>query len=397
MLTNCRLRILALSCIMIVLVFFISGCWDRKEIENRGYVLGIAIDYVTTPEPKGKYDLPHVTQEAGSRKYRVTYELPRFRKKGEKPGEAEAHLIFAGEGESIAAISRAINAKTYFGLFYEDIQILVFSEAVAREGIEDLLDFFTRNPSMRRRVKLLVTPGRAEDILKSKMQVQEVNSIFIAKITRNVHNIPRFASKTDLGDISEAIRNKHSFFMPVVVIEKGDVKLTKAALFNKDAKLVGVLDEWEIIGAKILRTVLKQGVFSAPYPADPQKLVVFEMLEADTKVESHVQDDKLRFTLEAKFVGNLAELTEAEQDALDKEFQAAVEQELAAEFTRQVQAVYCKQQEMKAEISDLGWLVYRQHPDYWEKVKDRWDDEVFPTVPLDVSIKVVVRRPGMTS
>lgn len=399
MLINYHFRTLVLSFTMVTLTFFISGCWDRKEIENRGYVLGVSIDHVISPEPKGKFDLPHVTQEAGERKYRVNFELPRFTqgKEGEKGSGTEKHLLYVGEGESMAAISRAMNAKMPFSLFFEDIQIMVFSESVAREGIGDLLDFFIRNPGMRRRVKLLVAPDRAEDILKSKIQVNELNSTFISKITKNVKIVPRFASKADLGDISEAIRSKRSFFMPYVVLEKGDAKLTKAALFNKDAKLVGELDEYEIVGAKILRTVLVEGIFSVPNPANPEKLVVFEILEPKAEINSHLEGDKLWFTLEATYVGNLGENTEPEQKALDPAFLKDVEQALAAEFTHQVEAAYYKQQQLHVDISDLGWLIHRQHPEYWKQIKDRWDDEIFPTVPIDIKIKVVVRRPGMTT
>lgn len=397
MLTKRFFRISVLLCIMIFMAFFVSGCWDRKEIENRGIVLGVAIDDVISSEPKGQYDLSHVTQEAGSRKYRVTFELPKLKKKGEeKTGGAEQHRIIAGEGESIFAISRAMNAKMPVSLFFEDIQIMVFSESIAKKGINEFLDYFVRNPAMRRRVKLLVTPGRAEDILKNKIKASELNGIYIAKITKNVNSTPRFASKTDLTDISSAIRNQRSFFMPMIVLEKGDVKLTRAALFNRDGKMVGDIDERAIIGAKILRKVLKGGVFSIPNPVDPEKLAVFEMLESETEVNSYLENGKLGFALEVRFVGNLGENTATEQEALDKDFLAAVEQVLAAEFTHQVEMAYYKQQELKVEACDLGELVHRQHPWYWKQIKDRWDDEIFPTVPLEVKIKVIIRRTGIT-
>lgn len=399
MLMNHRFRTSILTFILITSTIFVSGCWDRKEIDNRGFVLGVAIDHATSPEPKGQYDLPHVTEEADGRKYRVTFQFPRFAKgEGEEKGSGtETHLVLTGEGESMAAISSAMGARVPYDIFFEDIQLLVFSESVAREGISDLLDFFIRNPSMRRRVKLLVTPGQAEDILKNKMQAKEISSTFIAKVTRNVKTVPRFASKTDLGDISEAIHNNYSFFMPMIIMEKGDVKLTKAALFNKEAKLVGELNEYEIVGAKILRLALKDGFFSLSNPAKPEKLVVFELLEPTAEINSYVEGDKLWFTLDATYVGNLAENTETKQDALNPVFLKAVEKGFADQFTRQVEAAYYKQQKVKADISDLGWLVYRQHPQYWKKIKDRWDDEVFPTVPLEVNIKVIVRRPGMTN
>lgn len=395
MLTTHSLRILMSLCIFMILALSLSGCWDAKQIENHGYLYGVAIDYAS-PEPKGQYDLPHVTQETGTRKYRVTFELPRFSK--EKSGEDEQpHLIFVDEGESMFAIFRAIAAKTYFKLFLEDIQVLIFSEAVARDGIGDLLDFFSRDHEMRRRVKLMVTPGRAEDILTGKLQSEDPNSLYITRIMKNVRNVPRFAIKSDLGDVSEAIRNKNAFFLTVVEIENEDIKLTKSALFNKDKKMAGFVDEWELIGGKILNKSLKSGVVTLTNPANTEKLITYEILESKIEINSSIINDKLSFTLAARFVGNLAENTEIKQNATDPAFWKDIEQGLAEQFTRQVEAEYYKAQELKSDHLKLGGLVHRQHPEYWEKTKDKWNDEVFPTVPLNTSIKVIVRRPGLTN
>lgn len=398
MLNNFCFRIVLL-CTTITLTLFVTGCWDHREIENQGFVLGVAIDYAKSPEPKGQYDLPSVTQEAGSRKYLVTYEVPGkvITEKQEGAGdEEESHFLFSGEGESMLTITRAISAKTSLKLFFEDMQIIVFSEKVAREGIGDILDFYLRDHEMRRRVKLLVAPGRAEDILTSKLQIPEVNSVYIAKTMKNVSSIPRFASKADFADISKAIRNKRSFYMPIIMAEKGDIKLTKAAIFNKDKKMVGEVNEYEIIGGKILNKRLKEGVFTILNPNDPEDLVAFELLESNIKVNSHLEGDKLWFTVEAKFIGSLGENTQTKQKVLDPAFSKMVEQELANSFTRQVEAAYQKHQELRTDPLGLGTLVYRHYPRYWETIEDIWDDEVFPTVPLDVDIKVVVRRTGLT-
>ncbi|CQR73590.1 Spore germination protein A3 precursor [Sporomusa ovata DSM 2662] len=389
-----RLLALLLLCLLCIIT---TGCWDRKEIETRGFVLGIAVDYVTMPESKGKYDLPKVVQEHGRRKYRVTLEMPRFSKaEGEKSADSGNHYIFSGEGESLMEIVRSINAKTYFSPFLEDTQIMIFSEEVARDGIGDLLDFFLRNPGMRRQVKLFVTPGRAEDVLKGKLNFEEANSIAISKTMRNVNIAPNFASVINLGNVSKAIREKRSFAMAEVLQENGEIKLTQAALFNKETKMVGVLSEYEVVGSKIIRKILKGGAFSVPNPANEEKLIIFDLLEPVVKVNSFVDNDRVRFSLEGEFAGILGENTEIQQDVLKPDFLSAVEQAVADEFTKMIQASFARQQALKVDTVMLGDLVYRQHPHYWDKIKDRWDEEIFPAATLDIKIRVIVRRPGMT-
>lgn len=393
MLRTCR-RLLMIT-VLVIVTALISGCWDRKEIENRGYVLGVAIDRAMVESGKRKNELNYAPQAAGQRKYRVTVELPKFRKsEGSKEiSSAQQHLIWSGEGESMLAITRAINTKTYFGMFFEDIQSMVISEDVAREGIGDIIDFFLRDAEVRRKVKLFVTPGRAEDILKAKLQVEEANSTFIAKLTRNVDRSPYFAGQAELGKIVEDIKGKRSFVMPIVMVEEKEVKLARAAVFDKRQRMVGELDEFEVIGSKMLRKTLKQGVVTVPNPADPQKIATFELYETDVKVTPHLEGDNLRFTLDAKFIGTLGENEEIKQDALDPLFISALEQAISDEYTSLVTKSYKKQQQLKAEVCGLGKLVYNKYPQYWKANKDRWEEEIFPETPIDIKISVTVRRP----
>ncbi len=384
--------------ILFTLTLLIAGCWDRKEIENRGYVLGVGIDHVVSSGPKGLYDLDKTPQAAGQRKYKLTIEMPKFNKQeaSKEVNKGQNHLIWSGEGESMFAITRMISTKTYFSPFFEDIQILVFSEAVAREGVGDILDFFLRDAEMRRLTRVFVTPGRAEDILKAKLQVEEVNSTFIGKLTANTDKAPYFAGKAELGQIAQALRSNHSFIVPIIVTEDKEVRLLKGAIFNKDHKMVGEMNELEILGGKILRQTLKQGIVVAPNPADPQHTVAFEIYEKKMNIDTSVQDDQILFTVKVILIGNLGENMVHEQDAVDPVFTKAVEKEIAAEVTRSIKAAFSKQQQLKADVTELGDLVHRQHPDYWKNVQDRWDEEVFPMAQLNVDVKIQIRRPVIT-
>ncbi len=390
--TSFRRLLLAVS--LIALILPLGGCWDRKEIENRGYVLGVAIDHAAPGEGTGKKEFLAAPQGTGRRKYLVTMELPKFRKEADKEiSSAKQHLLWAAEGESMFAVARAINTKVYFAMFFEDIQTMVFSEAVAREGIGGLIDFWLRDAEVRRKVKLFVAPGRAEDVLKADLKVDEVNSIFIAKLPNNAERSPYFPSKATVGEISEALRGKRSFVLPFVLVEGKEVKLAKAAVFDRRQRMIGELDEFEVYGAKLIRRELKQGVVVVANPASPGKIAVFELYEADINVTPRLERGKLRFSLEARFVGTLGETQSVGQDALDPAFTTAMEQAVAAEYARMARKVYDRQQALKVEILGLGKLVYNRYPEYWKSIKDRWEEEIFPAVPIDINIQITVRRP----
>lgn len=380
---------------LLFLTLCTSGCWDRKEIENRGYVLGIAIDHV--PSGEGK-EIDQAPQSAGERKYRVTVEMPKFRKSesSKEVSTSQSHFLWSGEGESIFAIMRMLGNKVYFAPFFEDTQVIIISESVAREGIANVLDFFTRDAEMRWRMNLVVASERAESILSAKLKVEETNSIFLSKLMRNESKSPYFAGKAEIGKVAKAMRRNRSIAVPIVMLGDQEVRLGRAALINSKHKMVGELTEREVMAAKLLRRTLEQGIIVVPNPANPQATAVFEIYETNVKVNPQVQNNKPLFVLEAKLTGTLGENMVIEQDSLDPDFTAKVEKAVASQLQQDVEAAFRKLQQLETDVCELGDLLDRQQPQYWKQVKERWDEEVFPDSQLVTAISVEIRRPVIT-
>ena len=387
-----------LAAALVITTLLTGGCWDRQEIENRGYVLGTAVDHVS-PEPKGRYDLDRAFQQAGTRRYRLSYELPKFKKgdSGEKSASSNESIVYSAEGESIFAASRAIASKLQLRIFLEDNQVLLISEEVAREGIRDMFDVFARYPGMRRRAVIFVTKGRAEDFIKRKSKAGVINSQGYPKLATTVKKVPTMASVSEFGYFSEALRSKQGFSAPVVYMEKDEVKAAGAALFNSKGQMVGIADEYETVGGKIWRNKLGQGAIVVAHPDKSETIVVFEMAESKTTVKPEFSGDTVRFIVEGEISGSIGENMPMEEKPFsDEESENAIAQAVAAELTNHTYAILTKVQTIHADTFALGDLIRRKNPKYWEKIKDRWEEEIFPAVEADVMIKVKIIGSGMT-
>lgn len=391
-------RRIPLLAALLAVSMLISGCWDHKEIERRGFVLGVAID---VPDPATP-TVEQYSETAGAPRYRLTFSLPilaKLKGGGESGGgdsSGPRHFIFAAEGQSMLAVVRGTDARFNRGLFFEDVQVLIFSEDIARQGIRDIMDFWQRDPEMRQRCKLFVAPGKAADVLTTNVKSTEFNSLYLSEITLTSDKVPYYGAKQDLGEISRALHSGRGFLLPLVVVDRDELRLTGAAVFKRGV-MVGTLNERETIGTKLLRNNLKQGVTPVPCPDHPDELATFELFEQNIDIAPHREGDRLWFTLNAKLAGSLGENMCHEHAADDPDFLHRIEAAVAQTITNDVVEAYAKQQQLQADACDLGDLVYRRYPRYWEQVKDRWDDEVFPAVPLNVNIQVTIRHTAMTN
>ena len=386
-----------LAAALVIIAFLTGGCWDRKEVENRAYVVGAALDHAS-PETKGRYDLDRAFQQAGMRKYRLSYEFPNFKKgvSGEQSGYESR--VFSAEGETVYAASRAIASKSSLPVFLEDLQVLLISEEVAREGIREIFDVFLRYPGMRRRATILITKGRAEDFLKRKPKTgTALNSLNYPKVATTVRKVPTIAFFSEFGYFSEAIRSKQGFSAPVVYMEEDEVKAAGAALFNSKGQMVGIADEYETVGGKIWRNKFPQGAIMVSHPDKPETIAVFDVNHSKITVQPDFSGDTVRFIVEGEFGGTIGESEPVEEKPYsDEKNQNAIAQAVAAELTNHAYAVLKKEQTVRADTFALGDLIRRKNPKYWEKIKDRWEDEIFPTVEADVTITVKIKGSGMT-
>jgi Ger(x)C family germination protein len=272
---------------------------------------------------------------------------------------------------------------------------LLISEDVARDGVREIFDFFARDPEMRRRAKIFVTKGKADDFFQQKPKSGEISSLAIAKLEANANKTPTFGATSEFGYVSESLHAKRGFFAPMLYLEKGRIKAAGTAVFNREGRMVGVTSEYEIIGSRILRRSLKQGLVVVPNPDKPGSIVVFELYEAKITVKPDFSGDTVRFIVAGEFTGNVGESVPMQGQAFSDECLNKIAQAVAAEYTNHVYAALKYSQTVKADALDLGDMIYRKNPQYWNKIKDRWEEEILPTVTADVNIKVRIRGSGL--
>ena len=133
-----------------------------------------------------------------------------------------------------------------------------------------------------------------------------------------------------------------------------------------------------------------------PSPENPAEMVVFELFEANVTIMPVFERDTVRVRAECELVGSIAESIPMREQEFSGDFTRKVAKAVEEEYTSHAYAALKKIQSVKADTIDLGGLIYRKNPQYWEKIKDRWEEEIFPTVEADVKINVTIKVTGMT-
>jgi len=399
--------------IKILLVFIsllmLSSCWDYKEVEKRGYVLGIAIDKAF-PIPEGYEDYKsHMSEkeleiyelQKGEPKYSITIQIPILPKAQIKPlgaggggSDEEKSWDLTILGKSFYEINREFSTRLDYAPFYEHLQVIVINEDVAREGIIPPLDMILRDPEMRRRTKVFVTSEEAHKILDVTPRIDDYASIYLAQLPTNADKTSRMAHLTDLGEVVQSLHSNVDFVLPRVISTKDEIKNAGLAVFKKD-KMVGWLGEVYTIYAKWIRDSVKGGIIVIRAPRDPDVLITLELKKVKTKVRPIIENDNIKMHIESNAVVDIAELAETHyENALDKDFIKRVEEKAEKEVkTRIEDTVRYVQKELGADIFHFNVIMKSFAPKEWEEVKDNWHYE-FKKLDIKVDVNIKVNNVG---
>ncbi|MBE3588440.1 MAG: Ger(x)C family spore germination protein [Thermoanaerobacteraceae bacterium] len=391
-----------------------TGCWDHREVEDLGIVLLTALD----DAPGGKIRLevqilvPAALAGGGGG---GVGGMGGGRGSGRKP-----YRNVDVEAETVFDAIRKLSMETPRRLFFAHNQVIVLSEKLAREkGIPPLLDFFDRNPQIRRDTWLVVARGDIKEIMDVPSQLEVTPAQRVMGIINNREFSSQFAI-TRLGDFIEMVEDTGvepftaiiemipNTAVSRVALQPGgpgpepthDIKLTGTAVFRRD-KLVGWLDEREARGLMWVRGEVRGGPvkFNLPGDGGPQNISV-DILRAGrggVRVEPRLVDGQLSMHIKTSVRVNLVEAQSPGLDLNKPETIKRLEELLDEAIKEEIMAAVNRLQgDYRSDAFGFGQAVHRKYPRLWRQVEGEWED-VFAGMPVSVDVKATIRRTGLVN
>jgi len=401
-----------------LLLFFLvlallTGCWDQKDIETRGYVLGLAIDhYPPTPHANEKSGpeqasaaeeekkLERMQLHTGEPVYAMTIQLPLIAKAESQsdgwPGGGQTAGSRTWEitqlGNSFFSMNREMASRTSLSLYYEHLQVIIISEEVAKKGMLDILDFFLRDPEMRRRVKIFISQGEAKSILDVVPRTQEYSSVYLAMILTNSSRNSRTVYHTDLGELICNLHDGHDFILGKVVSTEDEIKTSGGAVFRKD-KMVGWATEMEMEAIHFIRNRYEGGILTVSTPEGEEGLIALEITSAKSRITPVIKGDQVSFHIEIKVEGDYSEdINLHGHEKLDVAFLKSLKKQFEKEIRKIcLDTIERMQEEYGADVFHFDRVLQTEEPAYWKRMGSQWDS-IFPNVEvaMDVEVDIVL-------
>lgn len=361
--------------------FLLTGCWDKFELTEWGFVQGIAIDQTKD----GKFEL--TTQF--------------YKPKGGGPtgasgsgGEGQTAAInITTKDDSIFEAIRDISIHLGRKPMWSHLRVILISEQVAKKkSLGDVLDFFYRSHETRLFVPIIITKDKASDYLKTTPFIENTVSQQIGEIQKYASRFTAKVAMTDLLDLGIQLKSEVSAgIVPYLYFGEKQPKETLVvgnALIKK-GKMAGTVAPKDVEGLLMLSDRFQSGIIQIPCSRTSneknKRMETMEVFLFNVNVKPNVKGDSLKVDVSIQIAASTGELycsdlttTKGEQLFL-KSAEAAVEEKIK----RTVKLL----QDKKVDVIGIGNKIYSQNPQQWKTLRDDWD-ELFSGAKFNYHIEV---------
>lgn len=370
--------------IIIPLLFLLTGCYDYKELNSISILSATEINKID--------DEFIVSAQA------VNPQAP------DKTSNSQApFIIYTGRGKTIQEAYRSIANESSKFLYLNHIQILIINEKIAKESLDEIVDYFMRSSAIRTEFYVLI--GRDDNVLDI---ITPINDISSASIKESIENNLKYLGTTSDITFNELVSimldENSEIVLPSIKLINDSIEgenienteetkvntkyeLSNLAIF-KDDKLIGYLNEEQSKTYNILQNKINNTILT--YECDKDKYMSVEIIDS----QSSMDISNKKANIEVKLSGNLNEYNCSKSlenkktiEKIEKEF----EQKLTESITKNINEV---RTEYNSDIFGFLDNIYKKDYKTYKTIKNNWYNSNYQHLELSVKVDLTVIAKG---
>ena len=360
--------------LLIVIIFLLSGCYNYKELNKIGIVSSISIDK--------KNDM-----------YKVGAQVLNVRNKDDT--SSSKVIVYCEKGKTIEEALRKMTTKSNKKLYGGHLGKLVISEAVAKDGIINVIDLFQRLPEIKDEFTITISKNiDAFDVIKIMTSSESIPADYVSSEieTANIESALTYSSKLD-EFVSFYLKDYIDPSISVIKVNNYDKKSTtlknnettnpktRIVLDNiaitKNGKLEKYLNKDETIGYNFIRNNIKEMII--PIKCSDNNYSSVSLIKSKTKRKIKKRNNKYIIYLNISSSASINEYN-CSKDLDNEKTITFLKNKTEKEIKKYIKKAISIQNNSKSEFLGFKRMIYLDYPKY--KNED-----------YDVKIKINVNIP----
>lgn len=356
----------------------LTGCWNAREINELGFVLSIALD-------KTDHGFKVTAQIAAPETFSKT-------PSGSASIQKKPFWIVSSTGKTIFEAIRNMASISSRRIFWAHIKVIIISEKLARSDTLEIFDFFTRNPELRLRTLIAVTPDDAGKLIEIVPEMEKDPALYLEKIIET-DNLTGKSYSIMLKDFLEDYLDPN--MGPVtsrIVLDKSKshsiLKTSGAYVFDTN-KVAVSLNEEETRGLLWTKNKMKDSIMVVNCPED-NMLVTLEIKDGESSYKSYLDNGIPHFIINIKVNASIVEQS-CRTDFNNKQKLNQMSKSLEKAIYKDIQSTITIAKDSHIDFLGLSRILHRQHKKEWHQVSSNWNN-IFISSDINIVVKVDINH-----
>lgn len=402
-------RLSKMTLVLSLVTFLLTGCWDGREPQELMHAVLLAFDI----DDQGNYEaiiqFPGPGTAAGGGG------------EGGGAGGGGRRTPFttnSAKGPTPFAAIRNLSSTTSRLISLSHLRMLLISERLARHGIGAIVDLLEKDRELRLSLHAAVVEGDLKRLFTAPFPLESTPAmglerlVRLMKYERSITPDAPFLEK--LGELARP--GEEMLLSRIQALPAGSPATEEAApsegsqagsqrptalaaggaVFQGE-KMVGWFDTDATRGYMLIRGKARRDSVVVKSP-DGEGYIAIDVFKSKATLEPVVEDGKVSMQVKIMVHGRIQDQTSlggnlSGLDLQNPQVLALLKNNLAEAISNYAELSLARARELRVDVFGFGNAVYRKYPYQWEKIGQYWP-EIFPNVPVDITVKAVINRPG---
>lgn len=338
--------------VFIILVIYFGGLNSVRELTDLAIVKAVGIDM----DENGEYIVSAIVVDTKN-------------KEGKNEG-----IVYYSKGKSVHEAARNMIDISPKKLYIAHMESLIVSEDIAKDNLENTLDFFIRDNEGSNSFFLFIAKDNTSLEYIEKINEEEIDLVSFLKSTQKYKGN---ANLKTLNDILKVFLEKGmSLCVNVLSMKEDNVAINNMAYF-KDEVMAGYLSEEE---SKMYNTVINEVDNILVSAGSEDDLAVLELISPKTKVNVKDKNIVQINIFSDAHITQIGKKYKLETIAEKEEVERIIEEKIK----NNVYDLFIKMKDEDIDIYSLGNLLYRKKNEIFSD--ERYLDNIKVEVNVDINI-----------
>lgn len=331
--------------VILFIIINLTGCYNYREINKITFATSVIFD---------KDEHNNVV---------LYLDCVRPYRNANESSDKGRRVMYKGNGKTALEAIRNINVSSSYNLNFSQVRAYIFTEEVAKDGIQDYIDLINNDQQFSFKPYMFVYIGDVKSLIDVTDKDEEYLGLYLNELIEKNNKNGKVVRSNVNDYLTNSRTGSQNSFMSAIELKNDDIESKlqlNGGFIMHDNKSAGRLEPDEVLTYNMLMKNVREGTFEVANPYDKSKFITLDILDESNSTDVILDGDNivLKKNISVKVtLGEIQGKLNVDKEALDE-----IKLNEEAKLKKYEEEFFNKYKEKGIDILGVSRLLQEKYP-----------------------------------